>query len=103
MTWNHISKLFYDDVDCGLHLVQKLTNDHINLSSFSVMNVRLAAQVLSESVSSYYFGRQRSLGHRKDNPSLRDIGYNDNTIRTTKLFQPITGNCYNDDSMKLKE
>ena len=50
-----------------------------------------------------YFGRQRSLGHRKDNPSLRDIGYNDNTIRATKLFQPITGNCYNDDSMKLKE
>ena len=31
--------------------MQKLTNDHINLSSFSVMNVRLAAQVLSESVS----------------------------------------------------
>eukprot|EP00794_Sanderia_malayensis_P002699 gene2699-3120_t len=227
LTWNHISKLFHDDLDCGLHLVPKLTNDHINLSSFSVMNVRLAAQVLSESVSQAlqtfgppeagatalycqmfdkffdclnvrntsesvrkakpflqpyqsehderftwltgvflkyladwkdsvdarpgefsdhdrgnmfiswqtyegvkitvhssielvqyllcqgvpyilterfcqdplenYFGRQRSLGHRKDNPSLRDVGYNDNTIRTTKLFRPITGNCRNDD------
>ena len=51
LSWNHISKLFYDDLDCGLHLVPKLTNDHINLTSFSVMNVRLAAQVLSESVS----------------------------------------------------
>ena len=50
MTWNHISKLFLDDLDCGLHLVPKITNDHIKLTPFSVMNVRLAAQVLSESV-----------------------------------------------------
>ena len=35
--------------------------------------------------------------HRKDNPSLRDFGYNDNTIQTTKLFRPIAGNCRNDD------
>ena len=50
LTWNHISKLFYDDLECGLHLVPKITNDHIGFSSYSVMNVRLAAQVLSESV-----------------------------------------------------
>ena len=50
LSWNHISKLFHDDLDCGLHLVPKLTNDHINLTSFSVMNVRLAAEVLSGSV-----------------------------------------------------
>ena len=29
-----------------------------------------------------YFGRERAMGHRKDNPSLRDFGYDDNTIRT---------------------
>ena len=33
-----------------------------------------------------YFGRQRSMGHRKDNPSLRDFGYNDNTIRTQNFL-----------------
>ena len=44
-----------------------------------------------------YFGRQRAMGHRKDNPSLRDFGYNDNTIRITKLFRSIAGNCRNDD------
>ena len=44
-----------------------------------------------------YFGRQRAMGHRKDNPSLRDFGYNDNTIRTTKLFKPIAGNYRNED------
>ena len=47
---NHISKLFHDDLDCGSHLVPKITNEHIPLTPFSVMNVRLAAQVLSESV-----------------------------------------------------
>ena len=28
-----------------------------------------------------YFGKQRSFGVRKDNLSLYDFGYNDNTIR----------------------
>ena len=51
LTWKHISKLFIDDLDCGLHLVPKITDDHIRLTPFSVMNVRLATQVLSESVS----------------------------------------------------
>ena len=50
ITWNHISKLFYDDLDCGLHLVPKITNEHIKLTPFSVTNGRLAAQVLSDSV-----------------------------------------------------
>ena len=36
-----------------------------------------------------YFGRQRSMGHRRDNPSIRLFGYNDNTIRRTKIFKPI--------------
>ena len=36
-----------------------------------------------------YFGRQRSMGSRKDNPSMRDFGYNDNTIRNQKIFRPI--------------
>ena len=36
---------------CGLHLLPKATNAHMHLSSYSVMNVRLAAQVLSSTVS----------------------------------------------------
>lgn len=232
LTWNHISKLFTDDLDCGLHLVPKITNEHIKLTPYSVMNVKLAVQVLSDSVyqalktygppeaiatanfckmfdnffdcmnvrntqeailkrkeflkpyessddqrftwlidtflkyfsdweeciadrpgqfsdnakakmfiswQTYegvkitvhsiidvvkyllskgvpyvlterfcqdplenYFGRQRSMGHRKDNPSLRDFGYNDNTIRTQKIFRPIAGNCQNDDEQLNK-
>ena len=38
-----------------------------------------------------YFGCQQSLGAHKDNPSLNDFGYNDNTIRNQKIFLPIAG------------
>ena len=225
--WSHITDIFYEDRECGLHLLPKLTYDHVKLSSYSVMNVRLAAQVLSSTVSqvilnfgpddaaatskfcsmmdsffdimnirnpneglhkskpflvpftslddyrfnwlkyeflpyfqgwlqsintrpgnftsnarnnmfiswqtyegikitahsvielvqyllscgvSYvlterfcqdplenYFGRQRSIGSRKDNPSVRDFGYNDNSIRNQKIFRPLQGmyNTYN--------
>ena len=34
-----------------------------------------------------YNGRQRALGRSKDNPTLKDFGYNDNTIRNSKVFQ----------------
>eukprot|EP00112_Aurelia_sp_Birch-Aquarium-sp1_P016687 Seg3808.2 transcript_id=Seg3808.2/GoldUCD/mRNA.D3Y31 product="DNA transposase THAP9" pseudo=true protein_id=Seg3808.2/GoldUCD/D3Y31 len=221
--WSHISDIFYEDLDCGLHLLPKLSYDHIKLNPFSCMNVRLAAQVLSDSVGKVlatfgppdaratskfclmmdgffdcvnvrnsaecikkqkpflkpfssvdderfvwlkeiflkyfsdwlqsintregnfskgdrgnmfiswqtyeglqltthsvieltkyllshgvpyvlterfcqdplenYFGRQRSMGRRKDNPSLRDFGFNDNSIRNQKMFHPIAGNC----------
>ena len=220
--WSHITDLFYEDRECGLHLLPKLTYEHVKLTPYSVMNVKLAAQVLSSSVSKVlehfgppdasgtaefcslmdtvfdivnirntkeaitkqkpqivefrstndprflwltdvflkyfeewqtsienrpgnftknaksnmflswqtyeclkitvhsiielvkfllnhqveyvlterfcqdplenYFGRQRSMGARKDNPTLRDFGYNDNTIRNQRVFRPIAGN-----------
>ena len=37
-------------------------------------------------------GRQRSIGGRKDNPTIRDFGYNDNSIRSQKVFRQIAGN-----------
>ena len=33
-----------------------------------------------------YFGHQHSIGGRKDNPTIRDFGYNDNSIRNQKVF-----------------
>ena len=50
LLWPHISRLYYEDLECGLKLVNKLTSDHIILSSYSVMSVKLAAQGLSEAV-----------------------------------------------------
>jgi hypothetical protein len=51
LVWEHISKLMHDDMNCGLQLCPKITINHINLTPYSRMNVRLATQVLSESVS----------------------------------------------------
>ena len=51
LTWNHIKDLMLEDLDCGLQLYPKITTEHIKLTPFSVRNVRLAAQVLSPSVS----------------------------------------------------
>ena len=51
LIWNHISDIFYEDQECGLQLLPKLTYEHINLTPYSIMNVRLAAQVLSSTVS----------------------------------------------------
>lgn len=39
-----------------------------------------------------YFGRQRSIGRRRDNPTLRDVGYNDNLIKSQFSVRPISGN-----------
>lgn len=49
--WSHVKQMFYDDQNHSLHLLPKLTYDHIHLTSYSKMNVRLAAQVLSSSMS----------------------------------------------------
>ena len=50
LLWSHIAHLYYEDLESGLKLVNKLTSDHINLTSYSVMRVNLAGQVLSETV-----------------------------------------------------
>ena len=49
--WQHITALYYEDVDNGLKLLPRLTYEHINLNAYSVMRVNLAAQVLSASVA----------------------------------------------------
>ena len=41
-----------------------------------------------------YFGRQRAIGSRKDNPSVKDVGYNDNTIKLQFSISPIAGNVH---------
>ena len=49
--WNHISDTFYEDRKCGLYILPKLSNKHIKLTAYSNLNVRLAVQVLSSTVS----------------------------------------------------
>ena len=41
-----------------------------------------------------YFGQQKAIEDEKDNPSIRDFGFNsiNNSIRNQKIFRPIPGN-----------
>ena len=52
LLWSHISDIYNEDKQSGLHLLPKVTYEHIYLTSFSKMNVRMAAQVLSAIVGS---------------------------------------------------
>ena len=65
--WQHIIQLYNDDLENGLKLLPRITADHIRLTSYSVMRVNLAAQILSSAVSSVLknFGSPGSSGTSK--------------------------------------
>ena len=50
LLFRHIADLFYSDREFGLHTFPKLTLEHIVLTSYSKMKVKLATQELSKSV-----------------------------------------------------
>ena len=52
LVWQHIFDIYNKDQDTGLHLLPRLTFDHVKLNSYSVMRVNLAAQILSSTVAS---------------------------------------------------
>lgn len=39
-----------------------------------------------------YIGRQRPMGRRRDDPNLKTFGYQDNKMRNSNIFRPISGN-----------
>ena len=43
--------MYFCDLEDGLHLLPKITTDHVNLTSYSVIRVNLAAQVLSSTMA----------------------------------------------------
>ena len=51
LLFKHIADLVYSDQEFALHSLPKLTMDHIVLTSYSKMKVKLATQVLSRSVA----------------------------------------------------
>ena len=67
LLWEHIANWYHSDIDNGLKLLPRLSYDHIKLTSYSVMRVSLAAQILSASVSSvlYEYGSHAESGTAK--------------------------------------
>ena len=52
-----------------------------------VLNERFCQDYLEN-----YFGRQQAIGRRRDNPNVRDVGYNDNTIKSQYSVRTKAGN-----------
>ena len=51
LLFRHIADLFYKDQASALHVLPRLTLEHIVLTSYSKMKVKLATQVLSQSIA----------------------------------------------------
>ena len=86
-----ISWQSYEGIQITVHSSIELIKFLLNNNVPYILSERFCQDPLEN-----YFGRQRAIGYRKDNPSVRDFGYNDNTIRNQKVFRPIAGNCLND-------
>ena len=41
--WNHIAYIFYENRECGLCILPKLTFEHIKLTKYLLKRVNLAA------------------------------------------------------------
>jgi hypothetical protein len=51
LLFRHIADLFYSDQEFAFHTLPKLSLDHIVLTTYSKMKVKLATQVLSRSLA----------------------------------------------------
>ena len=87
-----IARPTYEGIKITVYSVIELTQYLINAGVPYVLTGKYIQDFLEN-----YFSMQRATGRRKNNPSLYDIGYNDNTIRNAKSYNPIkTGNCEHD-------
>ena len=61
---NHIATLSYENCQFDLKWLPKLSGAHFSLTAYSVMNVRLAVQILSSSVGNILkkFGPSKAFG-----------------------------------------
>ena len=83
-----ISSQTYEDLKITVHSVIELLKFLIMYKVSCVLTERFCQYPLEN-----YFGKYRSSGARKGNPSLYESGYNYNTIRNQKVSEPVaTGN-----------
>ena len=82
-----ISSQTYDGLQITVHSFTEVVKFLLENGVRFVVSERFCQDHLEN-----YFGRQRALGRRKDNPSIKDFGYNDNTIKSQFSDRQITGN-----------
>ena len=91
-TQNAKSKMFiswqtYEGLQVTVHSFKEVVKCLLESGVKYVLSERFCQDALEN-----YFGRQSAIGRRRDNPSVRDAGYNDNTIKSQFSVRPIAGN-----------
>ena len=86
--WKHIRTIYMADLDRSLKLMPRLTADHINLTSYSVMRVNLAAQVVSSTVAAVLknYGPPEAAGTAKY-CEMMDKFFDGFNVTNTKEYQ----------------
>ena len=85
LLWSSIARIYYEDLECGLQLVNKLTSDNLNLASYFVMRTNLSVQVLNKKVSNVLnnFGPEEEAGAGKFRFMIDKL-FNWSNVRNTK-------------------
>ena len=82
-----ISWQTYEGIQVTVHSFKKVVKYLLANGVKNVLSERFCQDDLENN-----FGRQRAIGRRKDNPSVRDVGSKDNTIKSQFSVRPIAGN-----------
>ena len=91
-SWNAKGKMFIFQQTCkGFKITVNWITEAVQFLLQHEVSYALMER-FSQDLLENYFGRQHSLGTRKDNPSLRDFRFNINAIRNQRLFGRIAGN-----------
>ena len=77
----------YEGLQITAHSVIEATKFLLNEGVEYVLTERFCQDPLEE-----YFGNQRKLGRRNDNPDMKMFGYNNNTIRVQRAISCQSGN-----------
>ena len=91
-TQNARAKMFlswqtYEGFKITVHSVTEVVRFLLEEGKEFVLTERFCQDPVEE-----YFGKQRQLGRRSDNPDIRQFGYNSNTIRIERSISCQSGN-----------
>lgn len=91
-TQNARAKMFlswqtYEGFKITVHSVTEVVRFLLEEGMEFVLTERFCQDPVEE-----YFGKQRRLGRRSDNPDIRQFGYNSNTIRIERSISCQSGN-----------
>ena len=69
LLWEYIVKIYHEDLDNGLKILPKISNKHVNLTSYSGMTVKYVVKVLSKTM----FTTGNRIGNENGSPNTSDI------------------------------